>query len=289
VKAFAGQSEATFAVLLPDVVPAKHHHVSNKLVIPFSVATLAMVPPQEPPPVARWSDYLASLPPWELTLLEHATFVNKTGLLEALRVARHLFLASDGGADIVNADTIFLECGGRAYGADLWSFRSEVYGMLAILRLLFHVRYFYWTRNRTLRFTLLCDSKSLIDRLEASRALTRLAPRRHLFSEADVEMQILLAMSSLGPVALEHVRGHQDEHDDGEPLSWEAQLNQRCDTLSTDHLSSATDILPLVPFLPASKVGLMVQGTTLTHYFPTQLRTFAGLPEYREYLCRHHG
>jgi hypothetical protein len=161
--------------------------------------------------------------------------------------------------------------------------------MLAILRLVFHVRYFYWTRNRTLRFTLLCDSKSLIDRLEASRALTRPALQRHLFSEADVELQILSAMTSLGPVALEHVLGHQDDNDDGEPLSWEVQLNQRCDTLlATAHLSSATDILPIVPFLPASKVCRTVQGTTLTHHLPTQLRTFAGLPEYREYLCRHH-
>jgi hypothetical protein len=129
--------------------------------------------------------------------------------------------------------------------------------MLAILRLVFHVRYFYWTRNRTLRFTLLCDSKSLIDRLEASRALTRRpAPRRHLFSEADVELQILSAMASLGPVVLEHVLGHQDDNDDGEPLSWEAQLNQRCDTLATDHLSSATDILPpLVAAVPPGQQG----------------------------------
>jgi hypothetical protein len=238
------------------------------------------------------------LPHWEQTLLQHATFVNKPGRLEALRVAQHLFLASDGGAAnskgsfgavVANADTIFLECGGRAYGDNPRSFLSEGYGMLAILCLLFHVRYFYWTRNRTLRFTLLCDSKSLIDRLEASRALTRPAPRRHLFSKADVEMQILSAMYSLGTVALEHVLGHQDDNDDGKPLSWEAQLNQHCDELATDHLSSATEILPLVPFLPASKVGLTVQGTTLTHHLPTQLRTFAGFPEYREYLCRHHG
>jgi hypothetical protein len=297
VKAFADQSKANFAVLPPDAVPAKHHHEPNKLVIPFSVATLATVPPQ-PPPATRWPNYLTSLPYWELMLLQHATFVNKPGLLEALRVARHLFLASDGGAAdskgsfgtvVANADTIFLECGGRAYGADPRSFRSKGYGILAILRLLFHVWYFYWTRNRTLRFTLLCDSKSLIDRLEASRALTRLAPRRYLFSEADVELQILSAMPSLGTVALEHVLGHQDDNDDGEPLSWEAQLIQQCDTLATDHLSSATDILPLVPFLPASNVGLTVQGTMLTHHLPTQLRTFAGLPEYREYLCRHHG
>jgi hypothetical protein len=40
--------------------------------------------------------------------------------------------------------------------------------MLTILRLVFHLRYFYFTRNRTLGFTLLCDSKSLIYRLAAS-------------------------------------------------------------------------------------------------------------------------
>jgi hypothetical protein len=186
---------------------------------------------------------------------------------------------------------MFLECGGRAYGADPKSFRSEGYGILAIFRLVFHARQLYCTRNRRLRFTLVCDSKSLIERFEASRALSRLAPRRLLFSEADVEMQILSAIASLGTVALEHVRGHQDDDDDdddGEPLSWEAQLNQRCDALATDHLESAVTILPLVPFLPASKeVSLTVNGTTLTHNLPSHFRTLAGLPAYRQYLCLH--
>jgi hypothetical protein len=101
-------------------------------------------------------------------------------------------------------------------------------------------------------------------------------------------MQILSAITSLGPVALEHVKGHQDEAEDGEPLSWEAQLNQRCDELATDHLASAMTVLPKVPFLPASRVDLTIQGTTLTHHFPSQIRLFAGLPAYREYLCLHH-
>jgi hypothetical protein len=82
------------------------------------------------------------LPPWEQTLLRHASFIDKTGLLEALRGGRHLFLASNGGAAdsegsfgaiVANADKIFLECGGRAYGVNPWSFRSEGYGMLVIL------------------------------------------------------------------------------------------------------------------------------------------------------------
>jgi hypothetical protein len=82
-------------------------------------------------------------------------------------------------------------------------------------------------------------------------------------SEADVEMQILSAIISLGTVALEFVRGYQEDMDNGgEPLSWEAQLNQRCDELATYHLESAMKILPLVPFLPASNVSLTVNGTT---------------------------
>jgi hypothetical protein len=118
--AFAGQPDDTVAVLPPDAVPAEHHHEQKKLVIPFSVATFATVRPQ-PTPAARWPNYLASFPHWELKLLHHATFVNKIGLLGALRGARHLFLASDGGAAdskgsfgavVADADTILLECGG---------------------------------------------------------------------------------------------------------------------------------------------------------------------------------
>jgi hypothetical protein len=71
-------------------------------------------------------------------------------------------------------------------------------------------------------------------------------------------------ISTLGNVTLEHVMGHQDDNDDGEPLSWEAQLNQRCDELATIHLDSATSILPLVPFLPDSRVGLIINGTSIT-------------------------
>jgi hypothetical protein len=73
-----------------------------------------------------------------------------------------------------------LECGGRAYVANLGPFRAEEYGMVTILQLVFHIRYFYFTRNLTLRFTLLCDSKSLLDQLTASKALTRSVPRRCL-------------------------------------------------------------------------------------------------------------
>jgi hypothetical protein len=294
VKAFRLRPTATDVALPKDAVPVEHAYEPNKIVTPVSVSPA--LPPNPPvPSPTRWPEYLASLPIWEKTLLTHVTFVDKSRLLAALRTNGRLNLASDGGAadlkgsfGAVLADdtSILLECAGRAYGADPRSFRSEGYGMLAIIRLTFHVVHFYCTRNRTLRYTLYCDSLSLIQRLDATRALSRPAPRRHLFSEADVELQILSAIRSLGHVDLEHIKGHQD--DDGGILSWEAQLNQRCDELATEHLASATTTLPLVPFLPASIVSLTVHGVTLTHHYPTQLRTFAGLPKYRKYLCKHH-
>jgi hypothetical protein len=113
--------------------------------------------------------------------LTNVTFVDKTLLLRALRHDPRYFLASDGGAAdkkgsfgalLANSDMFLLECGGRSYGADPGSFRTEGNGLLTILRIVFHIRYFYFTKNLPLRFTLLCDSNSFLDRLTASKALT---------------------------------------------------------------------------------------------------------------------
>jgi hypothetical protein len=183
VRAFKQVPKAQGLLLPADALPVEHSIEPNKLVIPVAISTVVPTPPPVPQP-ARWQDYVDSLPAWERTLLAHVVLVDRPALLDAPRAAKALFLASDGGAKdrkgsfgalLADNEHIFLECGGRAYGADPKSFRSEGYGMLAILRLVFHARQFYCTRNRGLRFTLLCDSKSLIERLEASRALTRLA------------------------------------------------------------------------------------------------------------------
>jgi hypothetical protein len=56
-----------------------------------------------------------------------------------------------------------------------------------------------------------------------------------------------------------------------------------------DHTFGLGDVNPpRVPFLPGSKVGLVVDGTSITHHYPSQLRTLASLPAYKAYLCEHH-
>jgi hypothetical protein len=143
--------------------------------------------------------------------------------------------------------------------------------------------------KHSLRFPLYCDSESLLKRIAASRALTRIIPRRFLSSEVVVEMQILAAVAALeGDVAFEHVEGHQDTKYPGRPLPRAAQLNQRCDKIATTHLEAATRSIPSVTFLPASKVSVTVRQHTITHHIPTQLRTFAGIAGMRAHFHKHH-
>ena len=102
-------------------------------------------------------------------------------------------------------------------------------------------------------------------------------------------MQILDTLSILATkVTLQHIKGHQDDSAIPEDLPWPAQLNIRCDSLASDELALIQTPTPLVPFLPASLVSLTVQGKTLTHHIPSQVRQLHSVLTQRPYLERHH-
>jgi hypothetical protein len=200
---------------------------------------------------STWSQYVLTLPSWEQDLLGSVHHVpDRTILLTALRTDVCLCLASYGGAHekkasfgalVATSDTILAECGGCAQGADSGFFRAEGYGIMAVLQLLFHFQYFYVARNGSLRLYLYCDSQSLLTQLEVSRELLRTIPRCYLFSEVDVEMQILAALQTLeAPVTFTHVEVHHDTKYPDRSLLWAAQLNMQCDELANSHLEAAT-------------------------------------------------
>jgi hypothetical protein len=140
-----------------------------------------------------------------------------------------------------------------------------------------------------MNLTLVCDSQSLLDRLTASTKLTRVVPRRFLFSEADAEMAILDTFRELkADIMLKHVEAHQDTKHPDRPPTWAAILNTRCDAIASDKLALATDVLRKVSFLPASKISLEVHGVTITHHLPSQLRRSSNSAALRAYLCKHH-
>jgi hypothetical protein len=102
-------------------------------------------------------------------------------------------------------------------------------------------------------------------------------------------MQILDTLSLLATTAnLKHVKGHQDDSLPTDELPWPAQLNVRCNELATAKLQRLSSPSPLVPFFPASLVSLTVQGITLTHHIPSQIRHLHSALTQCPYLEKHH-
>jgi hypothetical protein len=129
VRSFNKDKTGTSASLPPDAVPTEWRYEPNRIVIPSVVSQVQAVPDTPAPPM-RWADYIATLPNWEQLLLQHVQFVDRAQLLVNRRTAPLLLLASDGAAHalqgsfgclLATLDTILLDCGGRAYGADPWS------------------------------------------------------------------------------------------------------------------------------------------------------------------------
>jgi hypothetical protein len=133
---------------------------------------------------------------------------------------------------------------------------------------------------------MVCDSESLISRIKTSINSKICQPRRKLFSKADVEAGIMDTLQLLQlNLCFQHVHSHPKQHHPNAPLSWDKTLNTHCDELATHHLEAATMAKPLVPFIPASKVHLQVNGTTITHHIPSQLRYLYSVQATKHYLC----
>ena len=280
-----------------DAVPVDLDIQPRYLTISRTVPAILSTTPVAAP--RTWEEYLSRLDPWETDLLHNTRILHLQPLLKLLGSKHKIFLASDGGAQdplgsfgglVASRSTILAETGGQASGANPRSFRAEGYGILTILRLVHHLLCYYNIPRIRGPVTIVCDSESLLTRLESALASTICRPRRALFSEADVESGITDTIRSLQMnLQLEHVHSHQDTRFPNAPLSWEATLNTRCDELATQYLASSLLPLPLVPFIPASIVHLQVNGTSITHHVPSQLRYLCNRQSTKDYLIHRYG
>ena len=107
----------------------------------------------------------------------------------------------------------------------------------------------------------LCDSESLLKRIQ--RAITRswANPSHCLASDYDRESGIVDIIATLGiSCNYLHVKSHQDDAIDIHLLPWTAQKNVHADTLATNYLDNYSEPSKLVPFIPACKASLTFKG-----------------------------
>jgi hypothetical protein len=229
------------------------------------------------------------LPDWDRCLLQHVEILDPAALIAYFLTEDILYVVSDGGADadrgsygalLASADAIFAKISGSTEGSLPGSFRAESYGCLAIVRLVYHFHPYYNLDPILCCNSFYCDNKGLITRLHFAAGALSPFPRHFLRSDMDVEMQILDTISLLGiTFNYNHVQGHQDTTPTlpslTAPLTRQADLNIECDNLATAALKLACPS-PTVTFLPAGKVVVTIDGTTINRKLPRAMRNLIG-------------
>ena len=241
-----------------------------------------------------WQEYITNLPLWEQQLLSNIKIHSTEKLIKILKAKEKIYMCSDGGAVkevgsygavIASVTEILLELDGQVYGHTPRSFRSEAYGMLAILLTLFHFKIFHNIKCNIKPY-IICDNSGLLHRVSTIPAEP--SPRRCLLSEADVELQIVDTIQQLNADPLYmHVKSHPDETIPVKELPWNSQLNVKCDEKASEKLKNL-EVKPRVTTLPASKIMLSINNTTITHHQASQIRRAYSKASSKEYLSHHH-
>ena len=162
-----------------------------------------------------------------------------------------------------------MENGGPIQGKDPDSFQAEGYGILSGL---IFIRLFITIHKISIvaKLLIVSDSQSFLDRIQKSLNTTR-NPRFFLSSSVDIEMQIWEELQLwMNQYDFLHVKSHQDRIKKYEELTWNEKLNKRADELASKYLTQEPT-QNMVPFLPASKIDVNLDGISITHHFASTL------------------
>ena len=161
------------------------------------------------------------------------------------------------GWEIAIGCEILWQCKRLTFGLKAGSFRAESYGFFsALLFLQAYTEYYSITIETDTLHDFLCDSESLLKRIQ--RAITRswVNPSHCLASDYDLlESGIVDIIATIGiSFNYLHVKNHQDDDTDIHLLPWTAQMNiVHVDTLATDsaatqnHQKSSLSFQPTKP------------------------------------------
>jgi hypothetical protein len=270
-------------------------------------------PPQEVPESVI--GLLPTMDRWEASLLRDLEWhVSEDEVWEKLTRATCQF-ATDGSAPegkgsfawIIsdNKGTVLAQCNGPVYGALVTSFRAEGYGILSLLRFLMRMQQIHDNTGpratqhseeirdqqaRSLKsHSLVCDNKSMVDRVNEIIQYDVVFPNTTMDSEWDVLAEIKAAMLALTKESrpeISHIKSHQDRTIPFEELPLKAQLNCQADWLAEAYIEqSQHGNLPMVPLLPTSGCQLHLPQGTITFITKQALKHARSVPPMQAKLC----
>jgi hypothetical protein len=169
---YSAYTTTTTTSIPPDAVPVEDLAGSDTILAFCGTdITIQTRPPIFPP--TDFPGYISALPHSEQKLLSSINLTDVASLLAQLQEDAHLYIVSDGGAAgdwgsfgalVVNATAIFTSLSGTTKGIEPGSYRTESYGYLAILRLVYHLVTFHQlpppSFTHTHSFRSLSDSSS---------------------------------------------------------------------------------------------------------------------------------
>ena len=253
---------------------------------------IPMIPQHNPTIINSFNDYIRTLDTWEQYLLEYFHCgSNDNDLLATL--SGPLVLASDGSVSdssgsygwvLASHTNQILATGyGIAYGSKITSFRSEAYGILAVLRFLYQVQCYYKIPLPNRSITWYCDSDSLIKRIGTN--LNDISnPNRYKLADNDLEVAIIhtipLVSTSLHP---QHIRSHQHDHMPLHHLPLPQRLNRMADELASRAHTSAPSNTSYVPLITIARCQLNLHYGTITRSYKTALHNAFT----HQHTCKH--
>jgi ribonuclease HI len=151
------------------------------------------------------------------------------------------------------------------------STRSELGGLVAPLLLCTSLAAFWGLRHRC-RYRWATDSQAAISKVQF---ITR--PSKRL-SKAPEDVDYLTAIRELhkslgGRLQTQWVKGHQDEKQSYDTLSYDAKLNVDADALATDHMNGSTNLpSQYIPHTPWMQVSIEINGQRYPSQIDAQMR-----------------
>ena len=254
-------------------------------------------------PVLSFTNYIATLPPWEQFLLRGIKFVHRPyEIIHRLTTKDHptkTFLVSDGSQIgekitfgwVVGSDKgqTYAVHSGSGHGTST-SHRAEAWGMLSALVFIKHLG--QYTRETTFlsqrKLELHCDNAGLIQRVKNRMEYSTLYPNTTLAPDWELIEEIHAIAHEISPenITFHWVRGHQDEISNN--LSTAEKYNVRADSLAKAWCKQSSQPTPPFPLLPSERCRFFLSNRSIHGHYVSETRRSYTLPNFFDYLRQRH-